>query len=942
MAEKITKKPSKSVTNLGAPKRSGHKMTAEWKVPSSLVDSKKKDRATGLDIYWTLGMPGKDPKKVISNSNEKATKSSIDLNSIKIGKRTYTRESFYPYNKKRTLTSVSVKVVPTNGKGDGPAASETRKFKKPRKPSISAITFNSKNGRLTCSIKTNAGNDYREREWTDYKVTIRNTHNSSKDKVVTNTHSTSTDFDTYYDVQGYMALEDDEYVKMKVTAHASGYAGKSKDEKAEYYLAYPKPAQINGITVTGRARSSRVVVKINTNSTTTHPVDGVRLRYLANVTYSNASQIPGDASWTDSDIQDNRYCTALSMPVADLLPDPGKHTWVCIKSWRGGEDGLVTYSVFKEITDLYESAPTAEDDDIEVLSATAGGDGESIDVLLGWNADGQDDSNGTELSWADAENAWKSTKDPSTYEFEWSDGPVTAISPKTGQPTTYQDSAKLTIKELTEGIKYFISARRYLEGDDKTTYSKYADIQTCYTSETPDAVVATCNNYLPNGNALDVRWVFTGNGLQTSWQIVNLKIEGGEYVEDGLLAEGTNDVGSTKIDAAKIAEKVGNSILYFRVDVSTGGDPVESNVCVVNIVDAPTLALDAPSTLTSQTLAGYTFNATASRLCDLIVIVTSNGVVGQYPDGIRRQTEDDTIYSEVIDDIIWTEENDSFTTTVGLPTGLDFWDLGEYTLSVTAVDRTTELRSEPVSVVFGVEWAHQAINPEEVLTITPLDEITQDDYHRQGVQIELAPAVGMSVDDVYDIYRVQSGHAELIGEGFPQTYTVIDEYAPFGNDQTLCYRIAVRTPDGDVEFAEPEYKLVGNALRLDWAGGTLELPYNIEISDSYKKDIEIRNHLDGSVQGYWNPNIERTGSLETSVIRLEQQEDIEKAHELARYAGPVFVRTPNGSAYEADVQISDMSVEDYKFVAISIDATEIELTDAFRLPTPYVLEEEES
>lgn len=125
-------------------------------------------------------------------------------------------------------------------------------------------------------------------------------------------------------------------------------------------------------------------------------------------------------------------------------------------------------------------------------------------------------------------------------------------------------------------------------------------------------------------------------------------------------------------------------------------------------------------------------------------------------------------------------------------------------------------------------------------------------------------------------------------------------------------------------------------MRFDWSGGSLELPYNISIGDSYTKDVEIRAHMDGSNDAYWNENITRTGSLSSDLIRLSQQEDIDLARALARYAGAVFVRTPDGSAYEADVQVSDMSTEGI-LTAIAIDATEIGLTQEFSLPIPYEL-----
>ena len=182
--------------------------------------------------------------------------------------------------------------------------------------------------------------------------------------------------------------------------------------------------------------------------------------------------------------------------------------------------------------------------------------------------------------------------------------------------------------------------------------------------------------------------------------------------------------------------------------------------------------------------------------------------------------------------------------------------------------------------------------------------------------------------------------AYLIGQSFPQTYVATDEYAPFGDALTLYYRIATRTIDGDVAFTDIEYVADGSAMRFDWAGGSLELPYNISIGDSYKKDVNFRKHMGGSIDGYWNSNIERKGSLSSDLVRLDQQEDVVMARQLAHYAGPVFVRTPDGSAYEADVQVTDMSTTG-TLEAIAIDATEIGLTQEFILPTPYPLVEEE-
>ena len=64
------------------------------------------------------------------------------------------------------------------------------------------------------------------------------------------------------------------------------------------------------------------------------------------------------------------------------------------------------------------------------------------------------------------------------------------------------------------------------------------------------------------------------------------------------------------------------------------------------------------------------------------------------------------------------------------------------------------------------------------------------------------------------------------------------------------------------------------------------------------------------------------------------------SRQLGRYAGAVFVRTANGSAYPADVQITDLSVKNKAVTAIAVDATEVGLTEEFMLPSPYEVEDE--
>ena len=960
----INAKPTMAVSKLATPTRSGNKLTGTWTVPTELTNEKSGSRAQSIKVRWILSRSNGKKTVKRSGGTEYIT-STIEL----------TRSSYYPQTKHK-LWSAAIKVITNNSKGDGKSVSKTLTFKRPKKPTLSSFNFNTENGDLSITITSeNVSEGKQERYDTKYKTEVYNSATGEKWRPDScNGSSTSTSKTISYDAGWYQGMKYKDYIRVKVSAYARGLRGDSDTVSKTYYIAYPARVEITKISISSKKSDGKFTAKIKTNSSKSHPVDRVRLEYLANVQYANADSIPGDASWQSTDITDDNRCTALSMPVGELIPDPGKHTWVRVKSWHANEAVLYRYSKPMEVKSLFVEEPTAADDDIAIISATPGSDGKSIVVQLGWNADGTDDSTGTELTWSEEEDAWRSTAQPDAYTFTWSDG-----TPVTHGGITYQDSALVTIKNLEEGTRYHIKARRYLEGEERTTYSEYSNPAEATTNETPESIVASCDRYVPEGDSLPVYWTFSGNGIQTEWQIMPVTVsyeattdtqvigtqtyyeydettqtyalilpegtenpsEEGWYIanetETGApIAEGRGSIGAAQISAERLASFAVNNELTFIVRVSTGGDPVESEAHTVTIINPPVLSVNVSSPLTHNSMS---FTAICSRICDLRVIITSLGAAGQFPEGILQQVDGDTIHSGVYSPE-WTEvQGEGYSATVEMPEGLDFWDLGKYALSVVAIDRDTGLQSaEEDPLVFDIAWENKAADPNGYVTLTPVDIAEENGIHHQAVEIALTPPEDSAETDVYDIYRLTGDGAYLIGEGFPLTYTAVDEYAPFGDDMTHHYRVAIRTVDGDVEFSDLEYELGCAFMRFDWATGSLELPYNLSIGDKYKKDVEIRTHMDGSMDGYWNQNIERTASLSSDVIRLAMPEEIDAARKLARYTGPVFVRTPDGSAYEADVQVSDMSTEGI-MTAIAIDATEIGLTQEFILPTPFTFEE---
>lgn len=926
-------KPELTPTNLSNPVRgeksgsSGNRhMEATWKHPKDYNDSKNGHRAESIKYKWTLDTSDKkDIIRAYKDANESITSATINLDNFKLNKSTtYTRQSFYPFVKSRYLYGVKFGVWYRNSKGakKGLGASQYRSFYKPRKPTLSDMDFNTESGVCSITISTDAGTDYYERYDTIFNMTVFSTLQNRVvyDNTATTTATTHT---LTFDASDYGSLGDGDYYKITIWAKARGYAGDSEEARRDYYVSYPNKPVVENISVSSKEQDGIVTVKFNNSKTDEHPVGGVRLQYLKNSTATSPERIPAGADWQNYDVQDNGDCSFLSIPVNTVISEDGKYTYIRVKTWYLYESVLFRTSEPVFVEALFTPEPeqgTAADDYAEILGTAAGLDGQSGEVVIGWNENGLDDADGTELTWDTDENAWRSTERPSEFEFEWDEGPITHGG------KTYQNHATVTIKGLKEGQKYYVRARRYKEGE-KTTYSPYSSTGTIVPAEKPLAVTATCDDYVAIDKSLMIYWTFTGTTLQKEWQV---------RAGNNIIKSNKGSIGSTELTAKELLPYATNGVVMLNVGVSTGSGFKYSLPCKVTIIQKPTISLTVGQTLNVQPLS---FTATSNTQCDLIVTVYSQGVTNMLPTGTEAQTAGDTIYSNV-EKPPWS--GSPLSATVTLPKGLELWDGGDYRVSVIAVDRKTKLKSEEAIKNFRVAWAHQAPKIGDAVTITPMITIEDDGDKRIEAQIDLTPPAGAAQTDVYDIYRLVGGKAYKINNiGFPLTFTAIDEFSPFGEDRTLYYRIAIRTEDGDISFSDYEYVQDLEFMRFDWENGFLELPYGLGIGEQYRKDVEIRAHMNGENSAYWNNKIEHTASLSSSVIELVQPEQVTKAREMARLTKAVFVRLPNGQAFEADVQVTDLSVKNKEVVAIAIDATEIGLTDEFMLPTPYQIGDEQ-
>lgn len=691
---KIDRKPDMKPSGLYITRKSGRTFQIGWNIQDWTKSGKNRARAERTQLLITFVVRDSGQKKdreihkTVAYLNLKTTSMTINLNNFTVddgvgdahwSKKGMTRSDFYPFTFKRNNKTVncptlkSIKVQARFGNGNwnntksrrwGAWSSKTYSFANPRKPSIGAWSQNPDTGIVTTRITTNAGEDKCERYDTQYYVKVynSNTRNTAEETK----SSTSTDFNIFKDAAGRMGLGYDNYIMFYVKAKARGYTGDSDWEEKYFYVAWPLKPNIGSPTCSSTNPDGKITVAVNLKPSTDgksstwnenhkkqHPVDGCRLEMLPNVSYTKESQIPGDAAWVETGAVDNGSCAALSTTVAEAMPDRGNNTWLRVKSWNDVESIFYRYSTPKRIKDLYQSPQTGADDEIEIVQYRSGDDGKTVYLRLGWDVD---DATGTEVTWSDNENAWKSTTEPNSYEFTRNDGK------KTIDGTVYNRTAELYVAGLSEGVPYFFRARRYTDPESgDRLYGPYSSTVTVMPTSSPESVVLSAPTFVQRGASLPVSWTFDSEAPQTKWQLITgpvtettetVIIDGVEVEKSiyriterrcSVIHEGTDGLGSRTIEAERLSSLVGSlSYVWLAVRVSTGGDMVTSDAIQVNVADPPVLYLTANNVTAMPVTVGL---GTSVPEASVSMTLNATGITGEMPYGSDPQLDGDTIWS---------------------------------------------------------------------------------------------------------------------------------------------------------------------------------------------------------------------------------------------------------------------------------------------------------
>ena len=493
-----------------------------------------------------------------------------------------------------------------------------------------------------------------------------------------------------------------------------------------------------------------------------------------------------------------------------------------------------------------------------------------------------------ELAWADHDDAWESTDEPSTYAIE----DETIMS--------------WIIAGLSVGKRWYFRVRLKQKDDEDEIIGPWSDIYDYDLSSIPDKPVLILNKTVIDvSGSITARWAYASvdETVQAYAEICTATINNGvitygdiiAHTEESQTVEITGDwtTGQTYYFCLRLTSTSGRQ--------SEWSDPVSVFIAppvTINVTQKSLTSIDELLYLTEMPLT---------------VTVSGAGITGTTIASIIREEDYHIFRPDGSDFDGFKGENiasktqigeDQITITVDDLVGyLD--DGAKYILRCTVIDEYGQ--TDSIEYPFTVDWTHQAGKPSA--------EVRIDEWQRIAIIRPIAPG-NYENGDVCDIYRISIDKPELIVKDAEFGTAYVDPYPAFGE---FCgHRIVTKTANGDyitesnalawfLADADVGGLLEEDNMVIDVNGDQIVLPYNIELQNTWTKDFKRTTYLGGSIQGDWNPAVTRDFTANTVIIRGADLDEQVSMRGLANYAGPAHIRTPDGSSVTCDIQVKETS-----------------------------------
>lgn len=517
----------------------------------------------------------------------------------------------------------------------------------------------------------------------------------------------------------------------------------------------------------------------------------------------------------------------------------------------------------------------------------------TIQVTWDWSW-GQADS--VELSWADHDDAWESTDEPSTFMIN----------------NTYV--SRWNIAGLETGKVWYVRVRLCVNNDGVMTYGAYSQTVAINLSSAPSIPNLTLSqSVITTEGSFTASWGYsTTDGTAQSYaELDEVTVEGGQLVYTPVAKVQTAQ--HVTLTAAELGWNAGerHGLAVYVVSASGQRSNAWSDTRYIDVAEPLTINI-SQSSLVDMTITDpdeTTRTVKALREMPFTITVEGAGASGRTVVAIERAEPyylvrpDETEFNGYEGETIaLTDPQDGeaqITITSDDDNLIGYLDDGaSYRVVATVYDDIGQ--SASTSIDFEVHWLHQAEEPTATVTIN------------DGIAIlrPIAPE-GVETGDVCDIYRLSVDKPELIYEDAEWGTDYVDPYPTIGDYGG--YRFVLRTANGDFITEDNTFALydVNESLEvdgyniIDFGTGRVMLNRNIDLSSSWEKDFQETKYLGGSVQGDWNPAVSRSSEVSAVAVTIMDSETIQAMRDLAVYSGICHVRTCDGSNYTADVQVSE-------------------------------------
>lgn len=517
---------------------------------------------------------------------------------------------------------------------------------------------------------------------------------------------------------------------------------------------------------------------------------------------------------------------------------------------------------------------------------------------------------------------WKAADTADTYELEYTtkknyfDGSDQTTTISGIEYTHYEKTG------LESGEEYFFRVRAV---NDKGS-SAWSDIKSIIIGEPPAAPTTwSSTTTVIVGEPLTLYWVHNSeDGSSQTYAELEIYING---VKQGIeIIKNSEDED----------EKDKTSFYPINTSTLTEGAKIQWRVRTSGITNKlgewsvqRTVDVHAPATLTLQ-VTDIQGNALETLTSFPFYISALAGPATQLPIGYHLTVVSNEIY-ETVDQV-----GNAVMVNKGEKIYSKYFDISDpltvemsannislekdvsYTV-VCKVTMDTGLNAES-SVNFTVAWEGRKYLTDAEISIDP-------ETYTAFVRPYCENEYGALVDNVFlSVYRREfDGTFTELATNLDNTRnTFITDPHP-ALDYARYRIVAIEKPSGTVSFYDPPgYPTGGKAAIIQWSeawstfdtniedsldqpawsGSLLKLPYNIDVSDDHKPDVELVEYIGRSHPVSYYGTQRGSTSTWNMDIRKDDEETLYTLRRLANWMGDVYVREPSGSGYWANVSVS--------------------------------------